>query len=123
MLSVLASNPDAVSPGIDEVRITIIPSNNPFPGPFGLDLPEGAMFGVRFQVKTDAPLGGLNIPTNFEFAFGDPAGLDETLEIPVLGSVAVTANIVAIPEAETWAMMLAGLALVGAAANRARRQA
>ena len=122
MLDVIAGSPTNVSPGIDEVHILIMPSNNPLPGPLGINLPEGSLFGVQFQVKLNAPKVPTNVATDVEFALGNPADVFGD-GIVVKASVPITTNIVAIPEPESWALMLAGLALVGGAALRARRQA
>ena len=119
MVSVSDGPPVNVGGGSDEILLSIIPSLSlPF-GQYGVDLPAGSLFGVRFQVKEEAPLGDSNPTAQFTFSFGDPSDL--LAQIDVSGDAAIPTSIVAIPEPESWAMMLAGLTVIGIGALRARR--
>lgn len=122
LLSVLASTPVAGAGGLDQVTIQITPSFSAPLGDYGLNLPAGSMFGVSFKIKDDAPLGttGGDVATSFAVTFGDPSGLLDEIVIP--GALTVATTIVPVPEPETWALMIAGLALIGGAAKRAHRR-
>src|SRR5690606_18411828 len=115
--------PIDVSGGVGNVVITIGQSQDPIPQGFSVVVPPGPFFGVQFQVRDDAPLGPHDVLVNYEITFADAVTGDPLAFSPLAGSADFTATIVAIPEPETWAMMLAGLALVGFAAGRARRKA
>jgi hypothetical protein len=129
LLDVIASPPSALGSGIDEVYIAVGPSSNAVLGQYGVNLPAGSMFGVRFSVKG----GELPNPNPvvasvaFTLTLGDPPLnpaddplFQRTLALP--GSANVSATIAAIPEPATWATMFAGLTLVAIAAARARRR-
>ncbi|RPI46988.1 MAG: PEP-CTERM sorting domain-containing protein [Betaproteobacteria bacterium] len=82
-----------------------------------LNHPGGALFQVQFQTKLDAVLGPTSVLTHFNY-YTD-AGAEIALSEPLV----LSTSIAAIPEPQTWAMLLAGLALVGGYAGRPRRRA
>jgi len=104
----------------DEIKISIFPKN-----PITLDgitVPAGALLGVQFKVKDNAPLGPTTANVNFSFQLVDPT--DITAEpTPISGFVNVNANILAVPEPSAWMTMFTGLGLVGIALARSRRRA
>jgi len=81
---------------------------------FLLDHTGGALFHVQFRLKPDAVLGPTTVFTHFIYG----TGVGE--EIELAQPLRTSATIAAIPEPGAWAMMLAGLALLGASAVRAR---
>lgn len=89
--------------GLDEVVVAVIPFVPP------VDLFPGVLFGGRFLVRPDAPLG-----TTTVFAA-------LTVNEAPAGDFSVDINITAVPEPGTWAMMIAGLALVAGSVLRTRR--
>jgi hypothetical protein len=81
--------------------------------PFGATIPgPGTLYQarVRFNILPDAPLGLTTVTAGFDAENG------------FSGSLPVQATIAAVPEPETWAMMLAGLALTAMGVRRSRRR-
>jgi hypothetical protein len=106
---------------VGNVVITVMPPLDPPPQTYGITVPAGPLIGVQFLVKGIAPLGLTNVRVDYTLDFAHPTNVNLAWSVP--GTANIQANIVAIPEPESWALMLAGLALVGGAALRARRQA
>jgi hypothetical protein len=71
----------------------------------------GGLFTVTFTA-TDG-IGDTEVYSRFTYSLD--TNFEATIDLPVLST-----TIAAVPEAETWAMMLAGLALVGFCAARRR---
>lgn len=121
-LSVFASVPTSAGGGLDELLIQVSPDiSQQFD--IGLSLPAGSMFGVRFRVRDNAPLGADagDVFGEALVTFANP--LDPLAEITVPLSASVSTTILAVPEPRTWATMLAGLALLAGAAWASRRKA
>jgi len=108
-----------VATGTNPIYLSVTPKS---PGVDGTDLPQGSLFGVEFTVKS---VGTGNLSLAYRLVQQDLTDTMKTVVSPSELNPPATAamQIVAIPEPETWAMMLAGLVLVGAAAARARKQA
>ncbi len=103
LLDVFVGPATPVGGGLDEVFVSVTPFLPP------VDLVPGVLFGGRFLVRPDAPLGTTTVFA--ALTVGDtPAG-----------EFSVDINITPVPEPGTWAMMMAGLALVVASALRRRR--
>lgn len=100
----------------------------PVPTDFGVSIPAGKLFDVDFRVKDGAgvPLGelapGLRPSASFRFDLGDPLHANILTESSLSGESSIAGNVVAIPEPATWAMLLAGLSVIGAAVMRSRRR-
>ena len=69
---------------------------------------------VQFQTKNAASLGPTTVFTHFIY------GTNTGAEIALPQALLLSAEITPIPEPETWALMLVGLALVGATIARVR---
>lgn len=101
-------------PGCSDCRvpISIFPNfNMPGFGLDGIDIPgPGVLLRVqaRFNVLPTAPLGTTTVRAYFDTENG------------YVGDLPVQATIVAVPEPETWATMLAGLVLIGGLVARRR---
>jgi len=81
---------------------------------FPLDHAGGALVAVQFQTKSTAALGPTTVFTHFIY------GTSTSEEIALPQALLLSAAITPIPEPGTWILMLAGLALVGAAIARVR---
>jgi hypothetical protein len=81
-------------------------------------LVEGHLAADNFRVGTSAPLTfSLNAGDKIDFAVGYGSNGNYQYD-----STRLTATIAAVPEPETYAMLLAGLGLMGAVARRRKQQ-
>ncbi len=80
-------------------------------GDIPVDFGPGALFTTTFTA-TDG-MGETDVYARFTYSLD--SGFEDTVDLPVLSTA-----IAAIPEADTWAMMLAGLGLIGFCAARRR---
>lgn len=78
----------------------------------------GKLVEVQLKLRDGAQLGETKVFFGGNYAFSDASFMQ--FEEYQFNATAVT-NVTAVPEPETWAMMFAGLTLVGAAVARARR--
>jgi hypothetical protein len=121
-LGVFASDPMPAGAGLDEILIQVSPDiSQEFD--IGLSLPAGSMFGVRFRIRDDAPLGSEagNVFGDAVVTWANP--LDPLAEVTVPFTASFSTTITPVPEPGTWATMLAGLALLAGAAGARRRKA
>jgi hypothetical protein len=99
-LAMLAATPASAVVLMDSVPTA--PANRPAP-------PPGASGGPRGHVMIE----------NFENTLkGDMNVASEDATTAAAAAIIATPNITAVPEPETWAMMLGGFALAGAALRR-----
>lgn len=110
-------------PSLNEVLITAMPSSSIPPADItsdGFNIPAGTAFTLSFKIRADASLepGAGNVSAAYDLFVGPLVNEEPSFS----GSVAFSPTIVAVPEPQTWATLLAGLALIGAAVTRSRRK-